>query len=314
MGKHSRRKSGYLPKVAAGAAPVALLFAAPAAALATPAPLPTELTLPLDHRHDGTLARDVSTSGDDGSSVMRETVTATRHDFVAKEVAGAVFANDLTESAIVHREERQTADTAAAQESESFVRAGQHRLRLGDVRAVTANHQQLGQGAAREVSLTPPAGSTGHRIGAGEGTAHGIWLADGVDVLSQNTEQLDTGLRGTISGDLLSAVSARRSSGQAIDLGKLGALGTTSEQQVTGQFAGVLDVTQKHEAGGQLGPASGWVKTTQAYGPAGPAGSIRGDLAADHVVHAEGGATTSVRGTLDRSLSVSVLDQPALGL
>ncbi|MEU0529325.1 hypothetical protein [Amycolatopsis tolypomycina] len=308
MGKHSRRKSGYLPKVAAGAAPVALLFATPAAALASPA----ELTLPLDHRDDSTFRRDVSTAGADGSSVVRETVTATRHDFLAKEVAGAVLTTELDESATTRRDERQSETSAAAQEVDSLARAGRHTLRLGDVRAVTANNQRLGQGASRNLSLSPLGGDAGRRIGLGEGTSHGVWLADGVDVLSQNAEQLDTGLHGSFTGDLQGALSARRSSGQAVDLGRLGALGTTSEQHATGQITGVLDIGQSHEAGGQLGPAWGFVQTSESLGPAGPAGSIRGDLGVDHVVHAEGG-TTSVRGTLDRSGSIGVLDQRLLG-
>lgn len=307
MGKHTRRKSGYLPKVAAGAAPVALLFAAPAAALASPA----ELTLPLDHREDSTFGRDVSTSGQDGSSVVRETLTTTRHDFLAKDVAGAVLTNDLAESATTRREEWQTETSAAARDTDSLARSGRHTLRLGDVRAVTANNQRLGQGGSRDVSLSPVIGSVERRLGAGEGTTHGVWLADGVDVLSQNAEQLDTGLHGTFAGDLQGGLSARRSSGQAVDLGSLGAVGTTSEQHATGQIAGVLDLDQKHEVGGQLGPAWGWTRTTQSLGPAGPAGSIRGDLGVDHVVHAEGG-TTTVRGTLDRSGSLSALDRPVL--
>ncbi|WP_410637516.1 hypothetical protein [Amycolatopsis sp. lyj-346] len=309
MGKHTRRKSGYLPKVAAGAAPVALLFAAPAAALASPA----ELTLPLDHRDDSTFRRDVATSGEDGSSVVRETLTATRHDFLAKEIAGVVLTNDLTGSAITRREERQTETSAASREAESLARAGRHTLSLGGVRAVTANSQRFGQGASRNVSLAPLDGGADHRIGLGEGTSHGIWPAEGVDVLSQNAEQLDTGLHGTFAGDLQGALSARRSSGQAADLGRLGAVGTASEQYATGQLTGVLDVGQSHEAGGQLGPAWGLAKTTQSLGPAGPAGSIRGDLSVDHVIHAEG-TTTSMRGTLDRSGSLSVLDQRMLGL
>ncbi|MEU5258354.1 hypothetical protein [Amycolatopsis sp. NPDC021455] len=307
MGKHTRRKSGYLPKVAAGAAPVALLFAAPATALATPA----ELTLPLDHREDSTFGRDVSTSGQDGSSVVRETLTATRHDFLAKDVAGAVLTNDFAESATTRREERQTETAAGSRESESLTRTGRHTLRLGDVRAVTANNQRLGQGGSHDLSLSPLAGGAERRIGVGEGSTHGVWPADGVDVLSQNAEQLDTGLHGSFAGDLQGALSARRSSGQAVDLGGLGAVGTTSEQHATGQLTGVLDLDQQHELGGQLGPAWGWTETSQSLGPAGPAGSIRGDLGVDHVVHAEG-TTTTVRGTLDRSGSLSALDRPVL--
>jgi hypothetical protein len=320
MGKHSRRKSGYLPKVAAGAAPVALFFAAPATALATQTDLTLPLdriALPVDHRSNGTLDRDVSTATENETSVVRESVAATRHDVVAKEIAGAVLVNDVTESTSAYREVRQTPTAAATQESESLVRAGQHALRFGDVRATTANNQRLGQGAWQAVSLSPGlADFTERRVGAGEGTSHGVWLTDGVDALSQNAEQVDTGLRGSFTGDLQGAVSARRSSGQAVDIGQLGALGTTSEQHATGQFAGVLDVGQKHEVGGQLGPAAGLARTTQALGPAGPAGTISGDLGVDHVVQVEGDTTTSVRGTLDQrqSASVRVLDQPVLGL
>ncbi|QKV77298.1 hypothetical protein [Amycolatopsis sp. Hca4] len=309
MGKHSRRKSGYLPKVAAGAAPVALLFAAPAAALASPA----ELTLPLDHRADSTFRRDVTTSGEDGSSVVRETLTATRHDFLAKDIAGAALTNDLTESAITQREERQAETTAASREAEAVTRTGRHTLRLGGVRAVTANNQRVGQAAARDLALDPLGGGTEHRFGLAEGSSHGIWPADGVDVLSQNAEQLDTGLYGTFAGDLDGALSARRYSGQAADLGRLGAVGVTSEQHATGQLSGVLDAGQSHELGGQLGAAWGYAKTTQSLGPDGPAGSIRGDLGVEHVVHAEGN-TTSVRGKLDRSATLSAFDQRLLGL
>ncbi|VVJ23274.1 Uncharacterised protein [Amycolatopsis camponoti] len=223
MGKHSRRKSGYLPRVAAGAAPVALLFAAPAVALAAPA----ELTLPIDHRHTTTLDND----GD--------TLSASRRDVVVKQLGDARLASDLTEAVATR----------------------------------------------------------GDRAGALERGHQGVWLAKGVDVLSENAEQLDAGL---FTGDLTGGIAARRSSGQAVDLGQLGAVGTTSEVHAVGSFAGDLDVGQAHELGGQLGPASGLVKTTS--------GAFSGDLGVDHVVHVQGG-TTSMRGTL----AVSVLDQPVLG-
>jgi hypothetical protein len=234
MGKHSRRRSGYLPKIAAGAAPVALLFAAPATALASPA----ELTLPLDHRH-------ITTLDSDG-----DTLSASRRDVVVKQLGDARLASDLTEAVATR----------------------------------------------------------GDRAGVLERAHQGIWLTKDVDVLSENAEQLDTGL---FAGDLTGGVSARRSSGQAVDLGQLGAVGTTSEQHVIGTFAGVLDVGQRHELGGQLGPASGLVRTSQTLS----SGSFSGDLGVDHVVHVEGG-TTSVRGALDQhpSLTADVLDQRVPGL
>ncbi|WP_328447084.1 hypothetical protein [Amycolatopsis sp. NBC_00438] len=232
MGKHSRRKSGYLPRVAAGAAPVALLFAAPVAAFAAP----SDLALPIDHRHTTTLNND----GD--------ALSATRRDVVGK--------------------------------------------RLGDARLVSDRTEAIA--------------TSGNRAGVAESAHQGVWLGHGIDVLSEHAEQLDTGL---FTGDLTGGIAARRSSGQAVDLGQLGAVGTTSEQHVIGSFRGVLDVGQRHEVGGELGPASGLVKTSQSL----TSGSFGGDFGVDHVVHVQG-STTSVRGTLDQhpSVSVSVRDRPLL--
>lgn len=234
MGKHSRRKSGYLPKVAAGAAPVALLFAAPATAFANPC----DITLPLDHGHTTTLDTDGGT------------LSATRHDAVVRQVGDTRLASDLTE------------------------------------------------GVA----------ASGDRAGVVKRAYQGVWLPNGVDVLSENTEQFDTGL---FTGDLSGGVAARRSSGQAVDLGRLGALGATSEHHVIGTFGGTLDTGQQDELGGQLGPASGVVRTSLSP----TSGSFAGDLGIDHVVHVQGG-TTSVRGTLEQppTATASVFDGPALSL
>jgi len=273
MGKHSRRKSGYLPRVAAGAAPVALFFAAPVSAFAAQSDLTLPLdgiSLPVDHRHAGTL--DV------------EPISAGRRDVVTKQFGDARIALNLAEAAGV------------SPNGASVARLGQHELRVSQVAVTTGNEQRL-------------AGvSTPTRLGTGESTHHGVWLGNGVDVLSENAEQLDSGL---FTGDLSGGLAARRSSGQAVDLGRLGAVGTSSEQHATGRLSGVLDVGQEHDLGGQLGPASGLVKTSQSLS----SGSISGDLGVDHVVHVQGGAT-SVRGTLtpDHSVSASVLDRPAVSL
>jgi len=232
MGKHTRRRSGYLPKVAAGAAPVALLFAAPAAAFATPA----DVTLPLGHRHTTTLDSDGGT------------LSASRHDVVVKQLGGAQLASDLTEAVA----------------------------------------------------------TTGDRVGAVQRAHQGVWPADGVDVLSENGEQLDAGV---FAGDLTGGAAVRRSSGQAVDVAQLGAVGTTSEEHAIGSLSGVLDVGQQHELGGQLGPASGMVKTSQSLS----SGSFSGDLGVDHVVHVQG-TTTSMRGTLGQHHSVSAFDRPVLSL
>jgi hypothetical protein len=234
MGKHSRRKSGYLPKVAAGAAPVALLFAGPASAFAAQPDLP----LPIDHRHTTTLASD----GD--------TLSATRRDVVVKQLGDARLASDVTEAVATR----------------------------------------------------------GDRAGVVERAHQGVWLAKGVDVLSEDAEELDTGL---FTGDLTGGVATRRSSGQAVDLGRLGAIGTTSELHAIGSLSGDLDAGQAHELGGQLGPTSGLVKTSQTLA----SGSFSGDLGIDRVLHVQG-ATTSARGALDQhpSLTASVLDQRVPGL
>lgn len=271
MGKHSKRKSGYLPKVAAGAAPVALLFAAPATALAAQdLTLPLDgISLPVDHQHAGSLEGDG--------------LAASRRDVVTKQVGEAEAATDLAEAA------------GAGPVGAFATRSGQHDVRLGQVVAATGNEQRL-------AASDDPA-----RLGTGERTHHGVWLGNGVDVLSENAEQADTGLRptGRFTGDLAGGVAVRRSSGQAVDLGRLGAVGTSSEQHTSGQFAGDLDLGQKHELGGQLGPAGGLVKVSHTLS----SGSISGDLGVDHVVQVQGGATT-VRGTLTPTVSGSVLDRP----
>jgi hypothetical protein len=234
MGKHTRRRTGYLPKVAAGAAPVALLFAAPATALATQ----TDITVPLDRIVLPVGPGHTTTLDSDG-----DTLSATCRDVVVRQVGAAWLEADHTEAVA----------------------------------------------------------TSGDRAGVAEQARHGVWPADGFDVLSENAEELDTGL---FAGDLTGDFAARRSSGQAVDLGRLGAVGTTSEQQVIGSFAGVLDVAQEHELGGQLGPAFGLVKATQGRA----SGSFSGDLGVDHVVHVQG-ATTSLRGTL----AASAFDRPVLG-
>ncbi|WP_290059112.1 hypothetical protein [Amycolatopsis solani] len=272
MGKHSKRKSGYLPKVAAGAAPVALLFAAPAAALASPTDITLPLngiSLPVDHQHAGQL---------DGDGL-----TAARRDVFAKRVGEAQFLTDLGEA-------------AGAGSSGAFAsRTGRQDVRVGQVTVATGDEQRL-------------AGSTEPtRLGTSDSAHHGVWLGHGVDVLSEHAERVDSGLSptGRFAGDLTGGLAVRRSSGQAVDLGRLGAVGTSSEQHASGQFAGDLDLGQKHELGGQLGPAAGLMKASHDLS----SGSISGDLGVDHVVHVQGGAAT-VHGTLEPSFSGSLLDRP----
>ncbi|WP_370969590.1 hypothetical protein [Amycolatopsis sp. cg9] len=272
MGKHSKRKSGYLPKVAAGAAPVALLFAAPAAALASPTDITLPLdgvSLPVDHQHAGKL---------DGDGL-----TAARRDVFAKRVGEARFLADVGEA-------------AGAGSSGAFAnRAGRQDVGVGQA-VVTAGDEQ------RLAGSTTPA-----RLGTSDSAHHGVWLSNGVDVLSEHAERIDSGLSpsGRFAGDLTGGLAVRRSSGQAVDLGRLGAVGTSSEQHASGQFAGDLDLGQEHELGGQLGPAGGLVKASHDLS----SGSISGDLGVDHVVHVQAGAAT-VRGTLTPAFSGSLFDRP----
>ena len=385
MGKHSKRKAGYLPKVAAGAAPVALLFAAPSAAFAAQSDLTLPLdrvSLPVDHSHDGSLGRDLTTATEGDASVLRGSLDLTRHDVVGKRVGDTQLVSDVREAASSHHEGRDTeivdttgiAKAVAEKESDAVSHAEKHTLRLGDdVLARTGNEQRLSRSGSRAnaLSLNPAAGVAGmldrdeRLLGAGESTRHDFWLPNGVDVLSENGEQADTGLRRTISvdggtdghgrfaGDHAGGVAARRSSGQAVDLGRVGSLGTTSEQHATGQFSGALDLTrdaagslsgrlddllqadfgESHALGGNGGPVSGLVTTTQsgklsqlassdpsAHTDDRVAQAISGDLGVDHVAGVHGDTSTSVRGVLpdhpggvlsqDQTVSASLLDQP----
>ena len=158
MGKHSKRKAGYLPKVAAGAAPVALLFAAPATALAAQSDitLPLDkLALPVDHRHDGTIGRDLTTATDGDASVIDGTLDVTRHDVFGKRVGDAQWVSDVKESVDSHHQDRDTEiiDTSSLvkaigeKEGDAVSHAQKHSLRLGeDVLARTANDQRLSRG------------------------------------------------------------------------------------------------------------------------------------------------------------------------
>ena len=374
MGKHSKRKVGYLPKVAAGAAPVALLFAAPATALAAQSDLTLpldKLALPVDHQQDGTLGRDLTSATDGDASVVTGSLGLTRHDVFGKRVGDAQWVSDVKESVDSRHEARDTEiiDTSGLvkvvdeKEVEAVSHAEKHSLRPSeDVLARTANDQRLSRGGNRAsaLSLNPGAGTAGlldrdeRRFGGGESTRHGVWLPNGIDALTENSEQADTGLRrsvlldgdtagdGRFAGDLAGGLATRRSSGQAVDLGPYGAIGTTSEQHAVGQFSGALDTArntqgalsgrlddlvmtdfgQSHALGGNVGPVSGLLNTAQTgrtglTASSDPAArsegrltdSISGDLGIDHVAALHGGTTTSVRGVLPEQPSGLVTQQ-----
>ncbi len=363
MGKHSKRKAGYLPKVAAGAAPVALLFAAPATALAAQSDLTLpldKLSLPVDHQQDGSIGRELTTATEGDASIVDGSLDVTRHDVFGKRVGDTRWVSDVQESAGGHHQGRDTEviDTSSLskafseKEGEAVSQAQKHSLRFGeDVLARTANDQRLSRGGNRAtaVSLNPAAGAAGaldrdeRLLGGGESTHHGVWLPNGVDVLTENAEQADTGLRRSVSldgatagngrfaGDLAGGLAARRSSGQAVDLGSLGGVGTSSEQHASGQFSGALDLArdaqgslsgrlddlaktdfgQAHALGGGIGPVSGLVNTAQsgrtaltarsdpaAWSDDRLADSISGDLGVDHVAELHGSTSASVHGVL----------------
>jgi hypothetical protein len=373
MGKHTKRKSGYLPKVAAGAAPVALLFAGPATALAsqTDLTLPLDrIALPLDHQHNGTIDRELGTTSDGDASVLNGSLGATRHDTVGKQVGDAGFGSDVKEAVTGHHVSRDAemigstlAQTTSTREGQAVSQAQKHKVALGNgVLAMTSNDQRLSRSGSRAnaLSLNPGEGTAGgleqdeRLLGGGEGGRYGMWLPQGIDVLSENTEQFDSGLRrsadldgavagnGRFAGDLAGAFAARRSSGQAVDLGDVAAVGMSSDQHTDGQFRGALDASrapagtishrlgdamsgdfgQSHAIGGQAGPASGLLSTAQsgrlgqfantdpsANGDSELADSISGDLGLDHVVRLHGGLTTSVRGTLPSQAGDSVTQE-----
>jgi len=368
MGKHTKRKPGRIPKVAVGAAPVALLFAAPSAALAGPLELTQpdltvpldRLTLPIDHHQDGRIARDLTSDAEDGASVLRGSLELTRHDAVGKQVGDAHAMSDFSEGLGARYLGRDAVDPRGAQntstsEGQAVSQGQKHSLRLGDdVRAVTANEQRLGRSGSHSdgISLGPVSAFDRDEklLGGGESTRQGLWLPQGVDVLSENSEQVDTGLRrsvaaegsGRFAGDLGSALAVRRSSGQAIDVGDAAAAGLASQQHGTGQVRGVLDsgsvsgdpgdlangdYGQAHAFGGHAGPAYALTTTGQGvrldhHGADDDlADSFSGDLGIENVAALHGDTTTSAHDTLprepgvkqDQSVSASVLDQKPVG-
>ncbi|MFE0020603.1 hypothetical protein [Amycolatopsis sp. NPDC059021] len=315
MGKHTKRKAPYLPKVAAGAAPLALLFAAPATtALVAPAEaatLPLDLLpFPLDHQHDGSVTRDLKSNSDAGTSASHGSVDVVRHDVYRKQIGAASIVSDVRHAAGSSHEDRDTtvADPRGApgtsrttDDSQGFRQAQAHTARLGGLVTSTGNDQWLRKTETRagDLSLDPAAGvartheADRRLLGAGESSRHGVWLPEKTDLLTENAEQLDSGLarsatldagpagEGRFAGDLGGSLDGARSSGQAVDFGDVAAFGTTSAQHGHGQFSGTLTAAksgtlsqrlagitdgtyeQTHVFGGNAGPVSGNVSATQ---------------------------------------------------
>lgn len=335
MGKHSRRKPSYLPKVAAGAAPLALLFAGPATSLATQTD--PAIPLPLDHKREGTLDRGVGVISEGDTTVLRGFLNSTERNVYSKDLGGSKVVADVRRSASETVETREGVTVrgdkvgalAASKTTEALTQGQRKTVRLDPYgSAVAGNETKLERSGARltEAALDPRTGTptlvTEDRrgIGAAEGTYHAIRPLPGVGVINETDQhtggELGRALRldGGFSGDLGGVLEAGRSSGHALDLGDFAAVGTTSAQHGDGRFRGVLpldtgsgtDFGQEHVLGGTAGPATGLVTTEQdarlAQHGATLAGSgantISGDLSVGDVASAHGTTTTSLRGVL----------------
>lgn len=332
MGKHSRRKPSYLPKVAAGAAPLALLFAGPASALA--AQTDPSIPLPLDHQREGSLDRGVGFTSEGDTSVFRGFLTNTERDVFSKDVGDVKAVADVRRSVSETVETREGVTArpdkvgvlAAAKTTEAVKQGQREAVKLDRYGSVVAgNETELERTGTRltEATLTgvPTLVSEDSRgLRAAEGTYHAVRPLPGVGVINE-TEQhvgggLDRALRldGGFSGDLGGVLESGRSSGHAVDVGELAAVGTTSAQHGNGRFKGLLPLDvgsgsgfgQEHALGGTIGPSSGLVTTGQdlelAQHGTGITGAgshrISGDLGIGDAASARGTTTTTVRGVL----------------
>lgn len=260
MGKHTQRKPGYLPKVASGAAPLALLLAGPASALADPT-LPLD-GLPLDLQQHGTLDHSVHSSAA-SVGVARDTSVATHGLPVSAASSLTQAVSDTTGYGL-------SDSLTAVKTTNGFSQSQRHEVRTGSpVRLMAGNSSR--------VTSTSPASST----------AEGVWLPYGVDVPT------DSSGAGSFAGDLGGGVGVHRTSGYAVDFGGPGSVVANSEHHATGQFIGSLDVSdvgQRHIATADAGPVSGFLLTTQSLS----GNDFRGELKAADATSARVSTGTSV--------------------
>jgi hypothetical protein len=271
MGMHSKPKVGYLPKVAAGAAPFALLIAGPATAWAAEPSLPQLV----DHQHSGSFGKDLSSGTTDldsgASSFVNGFIAATESDTYLAELGDGTVQEISKASGRAH-----TANTA-----------------VGSL-AVDTAHGPAGL-ISQEV----------HQLSTSVSRYDAVRLPDGSDLIGEFSESPQLGLSRTttLTGDRSGAIhpvaglggnaGLGHTSGYAVDVGDLVAFGTSSEQGGSGSFTGLLDlargadgmltstvtdgvdaaVHQSHAVGGHLGPVS----TDTSWGQAGKAG-CRGSL------------------------------------
>ncbi|MEV4600501.1 hypothetical protein AB0K15_24245 [Amycolatopsis sp. NPDC049253] len=240
MGKHTQRKPGYLPKVAAGAAPLALLLAGPASALADPT-LPLD-GLPLDLQQHGSLDHSAHSSAA-SVGVVRDTSVATRGLPVSAASSVTQAVSDTTGYGL-------SDSLTAVKTTNGFSQSQRHEVQAGPpVRLMAGN-------SSRVTSSSPGSG-------VGASTAEGVWLPHSVDVLTDSSGDVGAG---RFAGDLGGGVGVHRTSGHAVDFGELGSVVANSEQHGMGQFVGSLDVSdvgQRHIATADVGPVSGFLLTTQ---------------------------------------------------
>ncbi|WP_091624996.1 hypothetical protein [Amycolatopsis saalfeldensis] len=319
MGKHTQRKPGYLPKVAASAAPFALLLAAPASALAEPT-LPIE-GLPLGHQETATFDHGLHTTTD----AAHGSLGLTRHDVLPVGAGGFSALSDFRH-ALSDTQELTGGGSLTAVKSAggtaAVSRSQRHDVRLGSpVRLMSGNEQHFTRSCAG--TLAPSSADTCLN-GVGGSAENGVWLPYGVDALSQDSGQADAGHilsfdAGHFTGDLRGGAGVHRSAAQAVDAGQLGSVVLNSEQHGLGQFTGRLDhplsgnLGANHIAGGTFGPVSGLLATTQSADPGGASNSFRGSLTVNEVGSTGGAVTASGAGgrlSLSPSVTGAALGQP----
>jgi hypothetical protein len=313
MGTHSKPKVGYLPKVAAGAAPFALLIAGPATAWAAEPSLPSSI----DHQHSGSFDKDLRSGTTDlasgTSSFLDGFVAATDQDTYRAKLGDGTLQEINNAS-----EHLTTANTA-----------------VGSLALDTAH------GPAGLISQQV------HQLTASTSRYDAIRLPDGSDLIGEfsNSPQLGLSRTTTLTGDKNGTVHSAsglggnaglgRSAGYAVDVGDLAAFGTSSDQDGSGSFTGLLDlargadgtlattvndglagaVHQTHALGGHLGPLNADTAMSQA-GKVGYRGTIKGllwgdgksthdgevslnntveqNFGMDHVFHIDAGLATGV--------------------
>jgi hypothetical protein len=261
MAKHRKPKTAYLPKVAAGAAPLALLLAGPATAWAS-----ESVPLPLDHQHTGSFDKGFnsgnSLDGNDHSGFLDGFITTTNRDVVTGTLGDVEIFRNLSD---------------------------------------TAHHLETSHGHKEFLAVDPTAGPLGagsqqtHHLRGSGAQYDSVWLPHGIDVVGQVGDEptLDVTRNTVLTGDgrgnthalseLTAAAGWDRNSGQAVDIGQVAAIGTSAQQFGHGAFSGTLDVArraddavtartgdkvgtaigQSRDVGGHLGPIAGWGSVSQ---------------------------------------------------